>query len=50
MVAREMSKFWSLIEKALEPLMKVIRGIGGAFKSICQTIESAICAISLGAV
>ncbi len=49
MVAREMSKFWSLIEKALEPLMKVIRGIGGAFKSICQTIESAICAISFGA-
>ena len=40
MLLQQMSKLWSLIEKALEPLMKVIRGIGGAFKSICQTIES----------
>ena len=36
MLLQQMSKLWSLIEKALEPLMKIIRGIGGAFKSICQ--------------
>ena len=47
MLLQQMSKLWSLIEKALEPLMKVIRGIGGAFKSICQTIESVICTVSL---
>lgn len=49
MLLQQMSKLWSLIVKALEPLMKIIRGLGGAFKSICQTIESAICTISVGA-
>ena len=45
MLLMQMSKLWSLIEKALEPLMKVIRGIGGAFKSICNVIENTINAI-----
>ena len=49
MLLTQMSKLWSLIVKALEPLMKVIRGIGGAFKSICSTIESVICTVSLRA-
>ena len=46
MLLRQMSKLWSIIVPVLEPLMKVIRAIGGAFKSVCQTIESAICALS----
>jgi len=48
MLLQQMSKLWSLIAKALEPLMRVIRGIGGAFKSICQTIESVVCTVSWG--
>jgi hypothetical protein len=49
MLLQQMAKLWALIEPVLEPLMVVIRAIGGAFKSICQTIESAICVVSVGA-
>lgn len=48
MLLRQMSKLWALIERALEPLMKVIRGIGGAFKSVCNVIETIICKVSFG--
>jgi hypothetical protein len=47
MLMQQFAKLWALIEKALEPLMKIIRGIGGAFKSVCQTIEGAINSIPL---
>lgn len=46
MLLQQMSKLWALIEKALEPLMRVIRSIGGAFKSVCGTIQSIICTVS----
>lgn len=41
----QFAKLWTLIAKALEPLMKIIRGLGGAFKSVCNVIEGAINAI-----
>ena len=47
MVIQQFAKFWSLIQPALEPLMKVIRGIGAAFKSVCYVIEGAINAIPM---
>lgn len=45
MVVEQISKLWPVILPLLEPIMKGIRKLGAAFKSVCQVIESAINAI-----
>ena len=42
MLLQQFGKLWALIQRAIEPLMVVVRAIGDGVKSICNIIEGAI--------
>ena len=42
MLLQQFGKLWALIQRALEPLMVVVRALGDGVKTICKAIQNAI--------